>query len=451
MTLCPCSGRRFRASSPAWRTGALAALAMTVLNAQGQPSDTAGLQALDARIATVAPKLSAWRRDIHQHPELSGQEARTAALVAEHLRKLGMEVSTGIGGHGVVGLLKGAQPGKTVALRADMDALPVKEATGLPFASAVTALNMGQPSPVAHACGHDGHTAILMGAAEVLAGMRERLQGNVKFIFQPAEEGVSAEPKPGEAWGARAMVQAGVMKGVDAIYGLHVTPSLLPGTLGYRAGPLLASGDTIRIEIAGKQTHGAMPWNGIDPIVASAQVVLGLQTLVSRQLDITKEPAVVTIGMIQGGNRENIVPDTVTMLGTLRTFNEEMRADAKKRIASTAESIAASSGAKAKVSFGPSAYPTTVNPPALTETSAAVLQAASGGKAVVIPKVSASEDFSEFLHEAPGFFFMLGATPKGQSPQTAAPNHSPLFDFDEDAMPLGVKSLVALTLDRLAR
>jgi amidohydrolase len=429
---------------------ALAASGIASAPSWAQSLDAAQLQALDARAAAVQPKVVAWRRDIHRHPELSGQEARTAALVADHLRKLGLEVTTGIGGHGVVGLLKGGQPGKTVALRADMDALPVKEATGLPFASAAVQMNMGKESPVAHSCGHDGHTAILMGVAEVLAGLRGQIKGNVKFIFQPAEEGLSAEPKAGESWGAKAMVQAGVMKGVDAVYGLHISPNLPSGMLGYRSGPLLASGDTIRIEVTGKQTHGAMPWNGIDPIVVSSQIVLGLQTLVSRQLNISQEPAVITIGMIQGGNRENIIPDSVTMLGTLRTFDEPMRADAKKRITATAEAIAASAGATAKVGFGPSAYPTTVNPPSVAEASAAVLRAASGGKAIVIPKVPASEDFSEFLKEAPGFFYMLGAVPKGKTPQTAAPNHSPFFDFDEDAMPAGVKSLAALALDYLA-
>lgn len=309
---------------------------------------------------------------------------------------------------------------------------------------------MGQESFVAHACGHDGHTAMLMEVAEVLSSMRGQIMGNVKFIFQPAEEGFSSEPKPGESWGAKAMVQAGVMKGVDVIYGLHITPKMPSGTLGYRSGPLNASGDTVRIEVAGKQTHGATPWNGIDPIVVSAQILLGLQTLVSRQLNISQEPAVVTIGMIQGGNRENIIPDSVNMLGTLRTFDEPTRADAKKRIALIAESIAASAGTTAKVGFGPSAYSVTANPAAVAEKSAAVLTAASAGKAMVVPKIMASEDFSEFLKEAPGFFYMLGASPQGKTPQNAAPNHSPSFDFDEDAMKTGVKSLAALTIDYLA-
>jgi amidohydrolase len=426
-------------------TGALLALVQTAAHAQLSP------EVLNARAQTLAPKLVAWRRDIHQHPELSGQEQRTAAVVAAHLRALGLEVQTGVGGHGVVGLLKGAQPGKTVALRADMDALPVKEATGLPFASTAQQAHMGKLGPVAHACGHDGHTAILMGTAELLAGLKSQLRGNVKFIFQPAEEGYSAEPQAGQSWGARAMVEAGVMKGVDAVYGLHLMPGQPAGTVAWRSGPLLASGDSLRIEVTGRQTHGAMPWNGIDPIVAASQIVLGLQTVVSRQLNIGTEPAVISIGAINGGLRENIIPESVQMIGTLRTFDEDMRADAKRRIAATAEGIAAASGAKAKVSFGPAAYAATVNPAALTEASAAVLKGLPGVAWQIIPKVSASEDFSEFQHEAPGFFFVLGGMPKGKSAQTSAPNHSPLFDFDEDALPVGVTALAALTLDRLAR
>jgi amidohydrolase len=432
------------------RTLFIAALGAVSAACHAQAITAAQLDALGAGAAAVQAKVVSWRRDIHQHPELSGQEVRTAALVADHLRRLGMEVSTGVGGHGVVGLLKGGQPGKTVALRADMDALPIKEATGLAFASKAMQLNMGTESFVAHACGHDGHTAMLMGAAEVLSGLRGQIKGNIKFIFQPAEEGFSSEPRPGESWGAKAMVRAGVMKGVDVIYGLHITPKMPSGTLGYRSGPLSASGDTVRIEVAGKQTHGATPWNGIDPIVVSAQIVLGLQTLVSRQLNISQEPAVVTIGMIQGGNRENIIPDSVNMLGTLRTFDEPTRDDAKKRITVIAQSIAASAGTTAKVGFGPSAYSVTANPAAVTENSAAVLIAASAGKATVVPKIMASEDFSEFQKEAPGFFYMLGASPQGKTPQTAAPNHSPFFDFDENAMATGVKSLAALALDYLA-
>ena len=437
-------------------TAALTLAALGALHAGGaaaQALDAAALSEVEPRIRAVAPKMVAWRRDIHQHPELSGQEVRTAKLVADHLRALGIEVRPNVGGHGVVGLLRGARPGKTVALRADMDALPMAEATGLPFASKARQMNMGQDSPVMHSCGHDGHTAILMGAAEVLAGMRPQLAGNVKFIFQPAEEGVSEPPKAGAAWGAKAMVEQGAMEGVDVIYGLHIIPMIPTGVLAYRTGPLLSAGDTVNIQVQGKQTHGAMPWNGIDPVVASAQIVLGLQTIVSRQLNISTEPAVLTIGAINGGVRENVVPEKVSMLGTLRTFDETMRADAKKRITTTAQSIASASGAKAEVSFGPSAYPVTSNPTALMEAALPALRLAAGdpAKVVVSPKVPASEDFSEFQAKVPGVFYLLGGMPAGKKASEVAPNHNPGFDFNEDAMPIGARSLVALTLDYLGR
>ena len=426
--------------------------------ASAQSIDAARLQDLEQRIAPLQPKMVAWRRDIHQHPELSGQEVRTEKLVADHLRKLGMEVSTGVGGHGVVALLRGGLPGKVVALRADMDALPVQEVTGLPFASRVVGRNMGKDSPVMHACGHDGHTAILMGVAELLAGMRAQMAGSVKFIFQPAEEGHSEVPADANAAiGAKAMVEQGVMDNpkVEAVFGLHITAGMPVGAVGYRSGPLMAGADSLRIKVTGRQTHGAMPWNGIDPIVASAQIVTALQTIVSRQLNISNEPAVLTIGAINGGNRENIIPDSVEMLGTLRTFDEAMRADAKKRITATAEAIGAASGAKVEVSFGTSfggtSYSVTNNHASLTEASLPVLRAATGGKVVLIPKVSASEDFSEFQKVAPGFFFILGATPKNKTAAAAAPNHSPSFDFDEDAMAVGAKALSALTLEAMAR
>lgn len=433
---------------------ATALSAVFIAPAGAQAVDAAALQALDARIGAVTPRMVEWRRDIHAHPELSGQEARTAKLVADHLRRLGLEVQTGVGGHGVVGTLRGAQPGKTVALRADMDALPVPENTGLPFASKVKATYLGKEVPVMHACGHDGHTAILMGVAEVLAGMRGQLTGTVKFIFQPAEEGAPVEPnEKGEvpSFGARAMVEQGALKDVQAIYGLHLTANLPMGVVGYRVGPMMAGSDNLSIRIEGRGAHGSAPWTGVDPVVAASQVVLGLQTVVSRQLNITQEPAVVTIGAINGGTRGNIIPDSVDMMGTLRTFDEGMRADAKRRIISTAESIAAASGAKAQVRFGPVAYPVTSNPAALTEASLPALRLAAQGKAMLIPKVSGSEDFSEFQKVAPGFFYFLGATPKGKTAATAPSNHSPLFDFDEDAMPIGVRTLSALALDFLQR
>jgi amidohydrolase len=412
-------------------------------------------QALDAavlapRVAALQSQMVAWRRDIHQNPELSGQETRTARLVAEHLRSLGMTVKTGVGGHGVVGVLKGGRPGKVVALRADMDALPVAEATGLPFASRAKARLRGQETPVMHACGHDGHTAILMGVAEALAGIRHQIPGTVKFIFQPAEEGLPEEEHG--PWGARAMVAQGVLDNpkVDAVFGLHISPNLAAHTLGVRSGPMMAGADTVRIQITGEQTHGAAPWTGTDPIVVAAQVITGLQTVVSRQLNITHEPVVLTIAAIHGGNRENIIPDKVEMLGTLRSFDEGMRAEAKQRITATAEKIAEASGAKARVSFGPASYSVTVNHASLTEAMLPTLQRSSGGKVVTIPKIAASEDFSEFQKVVPGLFYILGAPPKGKSPMDAASNHSPNFDFDEDAMQLGALTLGLLALDYLS-
>lgn len=431
-----------------------AGLAAAASGAQAQALDAAGLQAIDAAVSAIAPKMVQWRRDIHAHPELSGQEVRTAQLVAEHLRRLGLEVQTGVGGTGVVGTLRGGLPGKVVALRADMDALPMPEKTGLPFASQAKASYQGKEVPVAHSCGHDAHVAMLMGAAEALAGLRAQLPGTVKFIFQPAEEGAPVEAdEHGKvpSFGAKAMVEAGVLKDVQAIYGLHITANLPSGMAGYRSGPLMAGSDNITIHVEGKGGHGSSPWSAIDPVVAASQVVLGLQTVVSRQLNISKEPAVITIGSIQGGTRYNIIPDNVEMQGTLRTFDEDMRQDALKRIATTAESIAASSGAKAKVRFGPVAYPVTTNPAALTEASLPALKLAMGGKAMVIPKVSGSEDFSEFQKVVPGFFYFLGAPPKGVDFAKAPPNHSPQFDIDEDQLPTGARSLAALAVDFLRR
>jgi amidohydrolase len=426
-----------------------AALAFTFSGARAQTLDA---ETLTPRVAAVQAKMVAWRRDIHQHPELSGLEVRTAKLVAEQLRRLGLAVKTGVGGHGVVALLKGGLPGKVVALRADMDALPVAEATGLPFSSQARATYQGAETPVMHACGHDGHTAILLGVAEVLAGVRAQIRGTVKFIFQPAEEGLPEDNANAQAnWGARAMVAQGALANpkVDAVFGLHISPNMPLGWVGYRSGPMMAGADTVHITITGEQTHGAAPWTGVDPIVAAAQVISGLQTIVSRQLNITNEPVVLTIAAIHGGNRENIVPDSVEMLGTLRTFDEEMRTEAKQRITTTAQMIAAASGAKARVSFGPTAYSVTINPPDLTEAMLPSLQRASGGKAMAIAKISASEDFSEFQKAAPGFFYILGAPPKGKAYTEAATNHSPAFDFDEDAMQLGALTLSMLALDYL--
>lgn len=429
-----------------------AALCGLMLFSTAHALEAPALAELQTRVTAIEANMIEWRRDIHQHPELSGQEHRTARLVADHLRRLGLEVTTGVGGTGVLGVLKGGQPGKVVALRADMDALPVQEMAKVPFASKAKGKHMGKEVPVAHSCGHDGHTAILMATAEVLAGMKDQVRGTVKFLFQPAEEGLS-EPLAHEDdhIGALAMIDDGVMENpkVDAVFGLHLMPFLPVGTLGYRSGPILASGDAFSVKVTGKQTHGGFPWNGIDPIVSSAQIVMGMQTIVSRQLNLAKEPAVISIGSIHGGNRENIIPETVDLLGTVRTFDDGMREDTHRRMRQTAESIAQASGAQAELKILKPGYSTTVNDAQLTAQMLPTLQQVTGGKAMMAPKLSASEDFSEFQKKAPGMFFFLGSTSADKDLKSAPPNHSPHFEFDEAALAVGVKSMAALTLDYL--
>jgi amidohydrolase len=395
---------------------------------------------IDRATADVLPQVVAWRRDIHQHPELGLHEVRTSRIVAEHLRSLGMEVQTGVAGTGVVGILKGGRPGKVVALRADMDALPVTEQVDLPFKSVQKAMWDGQETGVMHACGHDTHVAMLMGAATVLAQLRAELPGTVKFIFQPAEEG------PG---GAEPMIAAGVLRDpqVDAIFGLHVFPFTV-GHVVYRAGPLMASADEFTIEITGKQTHGAVPWGGVDPIVIGAQIVTSLQSIVSRNVNIAKAPAVVTVGKFAAGNRSNIIPDKAELVGTVRAFDNEERARIRARIEGIATEYARTAGGSAKVAWD-LGYPVTVNDPALTERMVPTLQRILGpGKVSVGPLTGTAEDFSYFQQQVPGMFFFLGVTPPGQE-ETAALNHSPLFFVDEAALPVGVRALASLTVDFL--
>ena len=403
--------------------------------------------AIDAAVASIEPTMLMWRRDLHQHPELGNREFRTAGIVAKHLEELGFEVRTKVAHTGVVGLLKGALPGPVVALRADMDALPVEERVDLPFASKARTQWNGEEVGVMHACGHDAHVAILMAVASVLAGLRDRLKGSVKFIFQPAEE----LPPEGEEGGAKLMIEQGALQNPapDAIFGLHVTSRLPTGVIGYRSGPTMASADRFRISVTGRQTHGAMPWLGVDPIVTAAQVILGLQTIVSRQVDITQEPAVVTVGAIKGGNRENIIPDSVEMIGTIRTFDEGMRDDIHARVKETAESIAKAGRAGCEVCIRKD-YPVTVNDAQLTEAMLPTLERMAGAAHVMMtPKITGSEDFSFFQHVVPGLFFFVGVTPAGQDPRTAAPNHSPLFRIDEAGLALGVRSLANVACDFL--
>jgi amidohydrolase len=405
----------------------------------------------DPEIAAAAdriePKVVAWRRDIHEHPELGNREFRTSKLVAAHLRELGIEVKEKVAHTGVVGLLEGGLPGPVVALRADIDALPVEEQVDLPFRSRVKTEWNGMQCGVMHACGHDAHTAILMGVAEVLAGMRERIPGTVKFIFQPAEEG----PPEGEEGGAQLMIKEQALKDPDvgAIFGLHVTPNIHTGRIGYRSGPMMASSDTWRVFLRGTQTHGAMPWRGVDPIVAAAQVIVGLQTIVSRRLDITKEPSVVSVGRIQGGNRNNIIPDDVEMEGTIRAFDEEQRTEIHEHVKRLSEMIAAAGGAKATVQIK-RGYDVTVNHPALTEWAIPTIGRIAGdGNVGVIDKVCGAEDFSFFQKQVPGLFWRLGCTPPAKTIRESAPNHSPRFYLDEQCLKLGVKVQCALALDWL--
>ena len=395
----------------------------------------------------VEAKVIAWRRDIHEHPELSNREFRTAKLVAEHLQKLGLEVKTGVAKTGVVAVLVGGKPGPVVALRADMDALPVVEAVDLPFASKVKGEYEGKEVGVMHACGHDTHVAILMGVAEMFAKVKGQLPGTVKFIFQPAEEG----PPRGEEGGAALMVKEGVLENPkpNAIFGLHVVAIMNTGTIGYRAGPMMAAADILRIKVKGRQTHGSQPWSGVDPIVTASQIVLGLQTIISRQVDITNEPAVVTIGSIHGGNRFNIIPEEVEMVGTIRTFDEAMRDDIHKRIKNTAEMIAASQGASAQVEIE-KPYAVTINDEELTALMAPTLKRVAGEANVKIrPKTTGAEDFAFYQQKIPGLFYFVGITPPGTDLSKVAVNHSPKFFVDESGLLLGIRSLAALAVDYL--
>ena len=404
---------------------------------------------IDRRAQQIADKVVRWRRDIHEHPELGNRETRTAKIVADHLRSLGIEVKANVAHTGVVGVLRGGKPGKVVALRADMDALPVTEQVKLPFASKVKTTYNGQEVGVMHACGHDNHVAILMGVAEIFAGMKDQLTGTVKFIFQPAEEGAPA----GEEGGAALMIKEGAFDNPkpDAVFGLHVWGAHSVGHIGYRSGGMMASSDQLRITVRGKQTHGAAPWAGVDPIVVSSQIVLGLQTIASRQLDITKAPSIITIGSFRGGVRFNIIPDEVELEGTVRAFSAEVQKDMHRRIKLTAESIAASAGATANVSITP-LYPVTINDPSLTETMLPTLRRVAGADMVSEQGLlTVSEDFSYYAQRAPGLFVFLGATRKGVDPATAPANHSPFFEVDEGVLPLGIRALANLAVDFLSQ
>ncbi len=404
---------------------------------------------LDHLSKSVEAKVVEWRRDFHQYPELSNREFRTAEIVAKHLKSLGLEVRTGIAHTGVLGILKGGKPGPVLALRADMDGLPVTERVNLPFASKARSTYMGQEVGVMHACGHDSHTAILMGVAEILTGMKKDLQGTVMFIFQPAEEGAP----PGEEGGAALMLKEGLFDdpSPEVVFGLHISSDLEVGKIRYKPGGTMAAADIFTIKVTGKQTHGSRPWSGVDPIVASAQIILGLQTIVSRQTELTKEAAVISVGKITAGVRNNIIPEEAEMIGTIRTLDTAMQRDIHDRIRRTATLIAESQGATATVDIR-TAVPVTYNDPELTAAMLPSLFKAAGEDNVLVTRpITGAEDFSFYAQRVPSMMFFLGGMPKGQDPLDVAPHHTPDFYIDESGFTTGIKALTQLTLDYMAR
>jgi amidohydrolase len=401
---------------------------------------------IDTKASAIEPKLIEWRRHFHENPELGNREFKTAEYVIAHLKKFSnIEIRSGVAFTGIVATLKGGKPGPVVALRADMDALPVVERVKIPFASKVRSTYNKQDVGVMHACGHDTHVAMLMAAAELLSGMQKDIHGTIVFLFQPAEEGAP----DGEEGGAKLMIKEGCMDNpkVDVAFGLHISSGTEVGTITYKPAGAMAASDELRIKIKGKQTHGASPWNGVDPIVVSAQVINGLQTIISRQINLTNEAAVITIGKINGGVRNNIIPEEVEMIGTIRTLDTEMQDDIHARIRNTAEKIAESMGAKAEVIIN-RGYPVTYNDPKLTEMMLPSVKEAAGADHVkLVHAATGAEDFSFYAQKVPGLFLFLGGMPKGQEPSTAAPHHTPDFFVDESSMKLGVRTLCYLALD----
>jgi amidohydrolase len=417
----------------------------------GAPVASNAADSLDTQIDKLAdqvqPHVITYRRYLHQHPELSNREVETAKYVAEHLKQLGIDVQTGVATTGVVGVLKGGKPGPVVALRADMDALPVTEEVDLPFKSTVKSMFDGKEVGVMHACGHDAHTSMLLGVAEVIAQLKDQWPGTVKFIFQPAEESAPY----GEKGGAEEMVKQGVLANPkpDVIFGQHVFSEWEAGQVAYHPGAAMASADDMVITVTGKGTHGAAPWRGIDPIVVSAQIVLALQTIASRQMEVTKAPVIVSVGKIEGGTRDNIIPDAVEMKGTLRALDADMRKDLQVRVKRTVENIAESAGAKATVVFGShNHYPVTVNDPKLAARMLPTLERVAGEKNVhEVPALLGAEDFSYFAEKVPGFYVFLGSRPPKEPKEGFPTNHSPRFRIDEAVLPLGVKTLAHLAAD----
>lgn len=428
------------------RVGYFLALGLVVLGHAVTATEVAADDDLDSAISSVTAPVIAWRRDIHAHPELGNREVRTAGVVADALTQMGLEVRTGIALTGVVGVLRGGLPGPTVALRADMDALPVTEQTGLPFASTVRTTYRGNDVGVMHACGHDAHVAMLLGAAQVLSQRRSEVPGTVLFVFQPAEEGAPA----GERGGAKRMLEEGVFNDPkpDAAFGLHVVPQHETGEIAVLSGGTMAGSNRLEISVRGEQTHAAYPWLGVDPIAVASRIVLALQAIPGRQMD-ARLPTVVSIGVVEGGIRHNIIPDEVTLLGTIRHLDPAQRDDLFARVRRTAIKIGESAGAEVSVEI-PDGYPVTYNDPALTERSRSLLATIPGASVITPLPRTGAEDFSFFAREVPSLYFQLGVRAPDLAASDAAPNHSPHFLVDEDALPIGVRAFVTLVMERAA-
>lgn len=416
-------------------------LLVAVFQVKAQTTSTAKI---DAAVSKLESKTIDWRRDFHQHPELGNRETRTAKIIADHLRGLGLEVKEGVAKTGVVGILKGGKPGPVIGLRADMDGLPVTERVNLPFASKEKTIYNGQEVGVMHACGHDTHVAMLMTVAEILAGMKSELQGTIKFVFQPAEEG----PPAGEEGGAALMVKEGVMENpkVDVMFGLHINSQTPVGQIKYRENGIMAASDWFTIKIKGKQTHGASPWSGVDPVVIGAQIITGLQTIVSRQMEITKNAVVISATVFTGGVRENIIPEEAEIRGTIRTLDKQMQKDVADKIRRTAVNIAEASGGTAEVKFE-NKTSVVYNNPQLLQRMIPSLQKAANGNAIVMDATTGAEDFSFFADKVPSLFFFVGGMKPGANPLNTPAHHTPDFFIDEDGMKTGVKAFLHLVLD----
>ena len=413
---------------------------LIILNAQKMTVESQ----IESAVKKIEPKYVAWRRDFHEHPELSNREIRTSKIIADHLRSLGMEVKENVAKTGVVGILRGSKTGPVIGLRADMDALPVTERVNIPFASKVKSTFNGQDVGVMHACGHDTHVAMLLSVAEILAAMKKDLAGTVKFIFQPAEEG----PPIGEEGGAPLMVKEGVLENpeVDVMFGLHINAQTPVGQIKYREQGMMAASDWFTITIHGKQSHGAQPWLGVDPVVVGTQIIEGLQTIVSRQTELTKNAVVISTTIFKAGVRENIIPEEVVLGGTIRTLDTGMQKDVWMRIERTAKNIAEASGATADVKINTKTL-VTYNDPKLTEQMIPSLQKATNNNAIVMDAVTGAEDFSYFAAKVPSLFFYIGGMPPGKDPKETAAHHTPDFYVDESGMKTGIKAFCFLVLD----